>query len=89
MIPPPIPIRPERKPITAPINSDKTKFDFFTSSTLMFAKNKNLIIGIINNMPNTFLYMSTFGVFRPPKKAIGTEPMANGKKTFQLKCLPR
>jgi hypothetical protein len=55
MIPPPIPIRPERKPIAAPIKRDKYGFDFFNSSVLIFVKNKNLIMGTNNNMPSIFL----------------------------------
>ena len=55
IIPPPIPISPERKPMTAPINKDKNMFDFFKSATLIFAKNKKRIMGIINNMPSIFL----------------------------------
>lgn len=88
MIPPPIPISPEIKPIAAPITNDKGMLDFLKSVICVFAKNKKRAIGISKSNPRIFLYTSASTVINPPTNAIGTEARAKGKNIFQLKCLP-
>ena len=55
IIPPPIPISPERKPIKAPTNNDKIMFGLFNSCTFIFPKNRKRTMGMINNKPNILL----------------------------------
>ena len=89
MIPPPIPISPDKNPITAPIITDRNTLFFLISSTLIFAKNKNLIMGINNSKPRIFLYKLVSTVIIPPAYAIGIDASANGRNNLSLKWPPR
>ena len=89
MMPPPIPMRPERKPIITPIAIAVGVCSSFISPLLLLGKKINRAMGIKSKMPNNFLYKLASKEIIPPKKDMGIDASAKGKKYFHLKYPPR
>lgn len=88
MIPPPMPINPERNPILPPISNEAGQLAFLRSFSSGFGKKKNRATGKSNKTPRIFLYTSASNEMVLPMNEIGMDAKANGKNSFHLKCPP-
>src|SRR5712692_4181363 len=86
-IPPPTPVRPESKPITAPRHSaiqiGTTVASSFSAATLALRNNRTALYR--STMPTIDLYIESGKVRLPPMNDAGIEAAAKGQKVRQEK----
>ncbi len=85
MIPPPIPIIPEKKPSTAPIGAAIIKGGGFADSDFSGNLINNLKTAINKQMPRIILYVVGSISVLAPTNAMGIEAVTNGSNIFHLK----
>ena len=78
MMPPPMPIIPEKSPMAEPINKDPIRLKGLTSFFSVPRKFSIRRIAIARNTPKICLYNVASMEMYPPIKAIGIEVMAKG-----------
>ncbi len=78
MIPPPIPIIPEKKPMVAPVKNAAGKETLRMLYSLSLSVSSIRTIPIISTTPSKTLYKPTSAVIIAPIKAEGTEPRMKG-----------